>query len=115
LQEAGQRSASDPVAKQVSDLYASYMDEAGIERRGAAVLQPYLTRIAAARTRDDLIRLFGTPGYPSPIGVGILPNPADPRRYVAATGQAASACRTAITISTRASSSTNIGPATAHS
>jgi endothelin-converting enzyme/putative endopeptidase len=88
LQEAGQRSANDPVAKQVSDLYASYMDEAGIERRGAAVLQPYLTRIAAARTRDDLIRLFGTPGYPSPIGVGILPNPADPRRYVAATGQA---------------------------
>jgi len=87
VQEAGQRSANDPVARQVSDLYASYMDEAGIERRGAAVLRPYLGRIEAARSRDDLIRLFGTPGFPSPIGVGIIPNPADPTRYVAFTGQ----------------------------
>ena len=87
LQEAGQRSAKDPVARQVSDLYASYMDEAGIEQRGAAVLQPYLTRIAAARTKDDLIRLFAIPGYPAPIGAGIIPNPADPSRYIAATGQ----------------------------
>ena len=64
-------------------MYASWMDEAGIEARGAAVLQPYLSRIAAARTRDDLVRLFATPGFPSPVGVGITPNPADPTRYVA--------------------------------
>ncbi len=87
LEEAGQRAASDPVARQVSDLYASYMDEAGIEARGAAVLKPYLGRIAAAQTKDDLVRLFATPGYPSPMGAGIIPNPADPTRYVAATGQ----------------------------
>ncbi len=87
VQEAGRRSANDPVARQVSDLYASYMDEAGIERRGTSALRPYLSRIAGARTKDDLIRLFGTPGFPSPIGVGIIPNPADPTRYVAATGQ----------------------------
>jgi endothelin-converting enzyme/putative endopeptidase len=87
VQEAGTRSARDPIARQVSDLYASYMDEAGIEARGTAPLRPYLTRIAAARTRDDLVRLFATPGFPSPVGVGITPNPADPTRYVAGVSQ----------------------------
>jgi endothelin-converting enzyme/putative endopeptidase len=87
VQEAGVRAATDPKARQVSDLYASFMDEAGIEARGAAVLRPYLSRIADARTRDDLIRLFATPGFPSPVGVGITPNPADPTRYVAGAGQ----------------------------
>jgi len=87
VEEAGANAAGDPVARQVSDMYASWMDEAGIEARGAAVLQPYLSRIAAAQTRDDLVRLFALPGYPAPIGVGITPNPADPTRYVAAAGQ----------------------------
>jgi endothelin-converting enzyme/putative endopeptidase len=87
VEEAGQNAATDPVARQVSDLYASWMDEAGIEARGAAVLQPYLARIAAAQTRDDLVRLFALPGFPSPVGVGITPNPADPTHYVAGAGQ----------------------------
>jgi endothelin-converting enzyme/putative endopeptidase len=78
---------TDPVSRQVADLYASWMDEAGIEQRGAAVLRPYLDRIAAAQTRDDLIRLFALPGYPAPIGVGITPNPADPTHYVVGTTQ----------------------------
>jgi endothelin-converting enzyme/putative endopeptidase len=78
---------SDPVSRQVAAMYASWMDEAGIEARGAAVLTPYLGRIAAVRSRDDLVTLFATPGYPAPIGVGITPNPADPTRYVAGTAQ----------------------------
>jgi endothelin-converting enzyme/putative endopeptidase len=87
IQEAGSRAATDPIARQVSDLYASYMDEAGIEARGAAALTPYLSRISAAQNRDDLIRLFAEPGMPAPIGVGITPNPADPTRYIAGAGQ----------------------------
>ena len=87
VQEAGTRAANDPKARQVSDLYASFMDEAGIEARGAAVLRPYLAQIEAARTRDDLIRLFATPGFPSPVGLGITPGPTDPTRYVAGTSQ----------------------------
>src|SRR5690348_14247511 len=55
---------TDPVSRQVAAMYASYMDEAGIEARGAAVLRPYLDRINAAQSRDDLIRLFALPGYP---------------------------------------------------
>jgi endothelin-converting enzyme/putative endopeptidase len=79
--------SDDPISRQVAAMYASWMDEAGIEQRGAAVLRPYLDRIAAAQTRDDLIRLFALPGWPAPIGVGITPNPADPTRYVAGTVQ----------------------------
>jgi putative endopeptidase len=78
---------TDPISRQVAAMYASWMDEAGIEQRGAAVLRPYLDQIAAAQTRDDLIRLFARPGFPSPIGVGITPNPADPTHYVVGTGQ----------------------------
>jgi len=78
---------TDPVSRQVAAMYASWMDEAGIEQRGAAVLRPYLDRIAAAQTRDDLVRLFALPGYPSPINVGITPNPGDPTHYVAGTTQ----------------------------
>jgi endothelin-converting enzyme/putative endopeptidase len=78
---------TDPVSRQVAAMYASYMDEAGIEARGAGVLRPYLDRINAAQSRDDLIRLFALPGYPSPVGVGITPNPQDPTRYVAGSGQ----------------------------
>ncbi|HYN45896.1 MAG TPA: M13 family metallopeptidase N-terminal domain-containing protein, partial [Allosphingosinicella sp.] len=79
---------NDPVSRQVAAMYASYMDEAGIEARGVAPLRPYLDRIAAARTRDDLIRLFAAPGFPSPVGVGIIPDPANPTRYIAFAGQA---------------------------
>ncbi|HEY0012723.1 MAG TPA: M13 family metallopeptidase [Allosphingosinicella sp.] len=85
LETAGR--STNPADRQVADLYASYMDEAGIESRGIAPVQPYLARIAAVRTRDDLLRLFATPGYQSPVGVGIIPNPADPTRYVAFAGQ----------------------------
>jgi putative endopeptidase len=78
---------TDPVSRQVAAMYASYMDVDGIERRGLAPARPYLDRIAAATSRADLIRLFTTQGYPSPIGIGILPDPANPTRYIAAAGQ----------------------------
>ena len=63
------------------------MDEAGIEARGTAPLKPYLARIASVSSRTDLVKLFAAPGYMSPVGIGILPDPADPTRYIAAAGQ----------------------------
>jgi endothelin-converting enzyme/putative endopeptidase len=80
--------ASGRTGQQVGDFYASWMDEAGLEARGTAPLKPWLDRVAAVKTRSDLIRLFATQGYTAPVGVGILPDPADPTRYVAAAGQA---------------------------
>lgn len=79
---------SDPITRQVNDFYASWMDEAGVETRGIAAARPYLDRITAVRTRADLLRLFATPGYASPVAIGILPDPADPTRYTAAASQA---------------------------
>lgn len=79
--------SSNSADRQVADLYAAYMDEAGIEARGLAPLRPHLARIEQVRTKDDMLRLFGQPGFASPVGVGIIPNPADPTRYVAAAGQ----------------------------
>ena len=78
----------DPAARRVADFYASWMDEAGIEARGIAAARPYLDRIAAVSGRDELLRLFATPGYPAPVGIGIIPDPADTTRYIAFASQA---------------------------
>jgi endothelin-converting enzyme/putative endopeptidase len=81
------RNSSDPVAQRVGAYYAAWMDEAGIERRGTAPLQPYLQRINAVANKADLISLFATPGYTAPVGVGIIPDFADPTRYAVVAGQ----------------------------
>nr|WP_309661386.1 M13 family metallopeptidase [Sphingomonas sp.] len=74
-------------AKQLGDFYASWMDEAGIEARGTAPLKPYLARIAAANDKSAVQELFASVGYASPVGIGIIPDLADPTRYTAAVGQ----------------------------
>jgi putative endopeptidase len=79
--------ASGQVGRQVGDFYASWMDEAGIEARGTAPLRSHLDRIGAISARSDLIRAFAAPGMTAPVGLGILPDPADPTRYIAAAGQ----------------------------
>jgi putative endopeptidase len=73
--------------RQVGDFYASWMDTATIEANGTAPLKPYLSTINAVQSRPDLRKLFATPGYASPVEVGIIPDPADPTRYVAAATQ----------------------------
>ncbi|TMJ13605.1 MAG: M13 family metallopeptidase [Alphaproteobacteria bacterium] len=80
--------ASGKTGQQVGDFYASWMDEAAIEKRGAGVLKPYLARIAAIQNRADLLKVFATQGYTAPVALQILPDPANPSRYIAATGQA---------------------------
>ena len=48
-------------ARQIADFYTAYMDEAGIEARGTAPLQPALDRIAAIQDKAALTRaLAGT-------------------------------------------------------
>jgi putative endopeptidase len=74
-------------AQQIGDMYASWMDEAAIEARGASVITPYLTRIEAVTDKAGLLKLFTSNEYFAPIGVGILPNPADPTRYIAGVAQ----------------------------
>ena len=87
LKDIVEHPGNDAAARQVADFYASWMDEAGIERRGAAVLQPYLDRINAVHDRAGLIALFATPGFASPVDIGIIPDPADTTRYVVTASQ----------------------------
>lgn len=76
-----------PGARQLGDLYASYVDEAAIERAGYAPLRPYFARVDAATDRAALQRLFASIGYASPVDLGQLNDPADPTRYIVAVGQ----------------------------
>jgi putative endopeptidase len=80
--------SSGKIGQQVGDFYASWMDEAAIEAAGTAPLQPHLAAIAAARTPSDFARLFGTPGYPAPVGIGFYPDLKQPDRYGIYVGQA---------------------------
>ncbi|HEY1092745.1 MAG TPA: M13 family metallopeptidase [Burkholderiaceae bacterium] len=46
-------------ARQVADFYTAFMDEAGIEAKGLAPLQPALEKIAAIKDKADLTRALG--------------------------------------------------------
>jgi putative endopeptidase len=76
--------------QKIADLYRSYMDEARIEQLDAQPLQPYLTRIRAADTREEIAAYMGsTVGDlgASIFGTGISIDQKSPNRYVVSTGQ----------------------------
>ena len=78
---------SGEIGQQVGDFYASWMDEAAIDAKGAAPLKPYLDRIAAVKGKGDLIDLFATVGFESPVSVSIYPDLATPTKYAVYAGQ----------------------------
>ncbi len=51
--------AGDGEARKIGDYYAAFMDEAGIEARGAAPVQPQLQAIAGIADRQALARALG--------------------------------------------------------
>ncbi len=75
------------------DLYESWMDDAAIEARGITPLKADLEAIAAAKSKDDITRLMGRIDYTAPFGSFIIPDPADPTRYVVGICSPAWACR----------------------
>lgn len=79
--------ADAPGGGQIGALYASWMDEAGIEARGAAVLRPYLARIESAANAADLHALFAASGYASPLALAVDVHPTDPKRHILVVGQ----------------------------
>ena len=93
------------VQRKVGDFYASFMDEAAIEAKGAAPLKPMLDRVAAIRTPSDLARAFGELGQVGVARAVRRSRSIRTSRTIAATrpmsARAASAFPTAIIISTR--------------
>jgi len=53
--EEAARNPENATARQIGNFYAAWMDEAGIEARGLAPLKPWLARIAAVRTKRQLV------------------------------------------------------------
>ncbi|HEU5412639.1 MAG TPA: M13 family metallopeptidase N-terminal domain-containing protein, partial [Candidatus Angelobacter sp.] len=53
------KSAEGSETRQIADLYASFMDEKGIESRGFAPLKPHLEAIAAIKNKQELARALG--------------------------------------------------------
>jgi len=72
----------DPAGRQVAALYRSFMDETRVNAAGVQPIRQYLNRIASIKNRDDLITVFAANGYNMPVGTGVIPDAADPRRHV---------------------------------
>ncbi|MDB6114205.1 MAG: peptidase, partial [Lacunisphaera sp.] len=56
---AKNRATATAAERLVADFHTAYMDEAGIEARGLASLQPWLQRIAAISDKSGLARVLG--------------------------------------------------------
>ena len=80
-------SSNGKLGQQIGDLYASWMDEAGVEKLGTRPIEPSLTRIEAVTSRGDLVDLFTEPGFESPVEVSIYPDLKNPTRYSAYVSQ----------------------------
>lgn len=87
--ESSSKAAAAPGSNQqkVGDFYASFMDQDGIDAKGLSPIEANLARIAAAKSRDDIARLFGSPGYSSAFEVSIGPDLKNPDRYAINIGQ----------------------------
>jgi putative endopeptidase len=59
IQDAAAHAAAGSEARKIGDYYASFMDEARIERLGLAPLQPALARIDAIASRTQLAEALG--------------------------------------------------------
>ncbi len=83
--------AADSVeARQIGDLYASFMDEAALEPLGVSPLAAELANIDALSDRRQLAALFARLdrlGVASPIGIAIEQDARDATRYVTTLAQ----------------------------
>lgn len=55
----------------VAAFYNAFVDTDAIEAAGLDPIQPYLDKIEAIETREDLARIFASVGYASPVGGGV--------------------------------------------
>ena len=84
------QNANGTLNQKIGDTFASFMDEAGIEKAGAAPLKPYLAKIAAIRTPSDLAAAFGEAtrhGMDVPVGGGVEQDLKDNSQYAVYLGQ----------------------------
>lgn len=79
---AAEKPSTDTVEGKVAAYFNAYMDEDGIEAAGLTPAQPFLDRIAAIETREDLAEVFAATGFSSPIGGWVDIDSKQTDRYV---------------------------------
>ena len=80
LEEAAKRPGD-----KIGDFYTSYIDQPAIEAKGIAPVKPWLDRIAAARSKDELVATMAylqRRGVPGLVGVGVGQDDKAPDNYV---------------------------------
>ncbi len=84
------QNAPGSIGEKIGVTYASFMDAAAAEAKGAAPLKPYLDEIAALATPTDIARYFARSmrrGVANPIGMGVAQDRTDNSKYTVYTGQ----------------------------
>ncbi len=90
LIKAASKAPADAGQRKIGDLFASFMDEARLEKLGLTPLQPEFERIAAMKSSADLpalIAQFAKIGIDAPIGGGVHQDNKDSTKYVIDFGQ----------------------------
>jgi putative endopeptidase len=84
------KSAKGPEAKKVADFYASFMDEAAIEKKGITPIKGELAKIKALKANKDLPAFFGANARrfrKSPFFVYVDQDEKKPETHIALVGQ----------------------------
>ena len=75
---AAETPSTDTSEGKIAAYYNAYLDTSAIEAAGLAPAQPYLDRIDAIQSLDDLADVFGSPGFSAPISGFVFADDKDP-------------------------------------
>jgi endothelin-converting enzyme/putative endopeptidase len=84
---AAKESAPNTLEQKVGGFFKSWMDTGKLDGLGAAPLKPHLDAIYALQSKDDFNKAFASLHNTGPVGIGIIPDPADTTKYIAFVGQ----------------------------
>lgn len=73
--------------QKVGGFYKTWMDTAKLDALGGEPLKAHLEAIYGIQSKSDLMRAYASLHNTGPVGVGIIPDPADTTRYIAFVGQ----------------------------
>jgi putative endopeptidase len=82
----GAKGAAGTEAQKIADYYASFMDEAGIEKKGWEPIKPEVEQIAAIKDVNGLMAKFAEntrTGRKSPFGTFVAQDEKDPEHHIA--------------------------------
>ncbi len=77
----------DTLNGKIAAVYNAYMDLDGIEAAGLTNAKPYLDKINAISSYEDLAALFASPHFDAPVGGGVRQDPKQPDTYIFSIGQ----------------------------